>query len=570
MTSAVSSGIDGLIARGMAFADLRPRLAIVLVCLAALLPGFFTTPPLDRDESRYAQASRQMLETGDFVEIRYQDEARNKKPAGIYWMQTVTASLFGGAEAAPIWAYRIPSLLGAIGAALATFWVGGVLFNRRVALLGALLLGTSLLTVVEGHIAKTDAMLLFTVVLTMGVMARAYLSARRGEAKPGWGLTTLFWVSMGVGVLIKGPITPMICGLSFLALVLMDRDIKWGARLRPLTGILIMALIAAPWLLAIWIATDGAFFMEAVGNDMLGKVGSSQERHGGIPGYHLLLLSIMFFPASLFVWPALRQAWDDRRNDAVRFCIAWIIPTWLLFELTSTKLPHYVLPTYPALALLVASFVTGASAGAFPTWRKISIALFALVANLLAIASFVTPIVYGNGPVWWSLPLALLISFASFWVARAAWNAPDERTSLRGLVAGVLTMGIVFQITLPLLTDFGLSPMLAQAVERHMGPGDPATVSAGYTEPSLVFALGTDTVLIHPEAAAEHLAQTPGAVALVIGRMNERFLARAAELEMNVELREVVLGYNYSGGDRLEISVYRRTEAVGTNNEVSQ
>ena len=556
----VASPLNDLIARGMAFAEAAPRLVIVLVCLAVLLPGFFTMPPLDRDESRYAQASRQMLETGDFVEIRYQDVARNKKPAGIYWMQAATATLFGGAEAAPIWAYRIPSMLAAIGAALATFWVGGILFNRRIALLGALLLGTSLLSVVEGHIAKTDAMILFTVVIAMGVMAQAYLSAKRDEPRPGWGATTLFWIAIGLGILIKGPITPMICGLSFALLAAMDRDIKWGARLRPFTGIFIAAAIAAPWLIAIWIATDGAFFLEAVGTDMLGKVGSSQERHGGIPGYHLLLLSVMFFPASLFIWPALRQAWDDRRLDAVRFCIAWIVPTWILFEVTSTKLPHYVLPTYPALALLVACFATGASATAHPNWRKVSVALFVLVANLLAIASFVAPIFYGNGPIWWSLPFALLISLASFWVARAAWNAPDEIASFKGLIAGVLTMGIVFQITLPLLNDMTLSPRLAEAVARHQGPGDPAATSAGYTEPSLVFAIGTDTVLIRPEGAAEHLAATPGAVALVIGRMNDRFLARATELGINVEVREVVSGFNYSGGDPLDITVYRVVE----------
>jgi len=553
----VGSSLNQMIVRGLSFADAKPHLAIVLVCLLALLPGFFITPPLDRDESRYAQASRQMLETGDFVEIRYQETARNKKPAGIYWMQAASASLFGGAETAPIWAYRIPSLLGAIGAALATFWAGCILFTRREALIGALLLGTSLLTVVEGHIAKTDAMVLLTVVLCMGVMARAYLSARRGEPRPGWGATTIFWIAMGLGILIKGPITPMICALSFVALSIMDRDIKWGARLRPITGIFIAAVVAAPWLIAIWIATDGAFFLEAVGTDMLGKVGSSQERHGGIPGYHFLLLSLLFFPASLFVWPSLRKAWDQRTDYAVRFCIAWIVPTWIVFEVTSTKLPHYVLPVYPALALLVAHFVLSASANEFPRWRKTGVVLFVVAANLLAIASFVTPFFYGGGVIWWILAPSLLISFASFWVARAAWSNANELVLAKGLVTGVLTMGIVFQLILPQLTDLALSPRLADAVARHQGSGEPATASSGYTEPSLVFALGTDTMLGRPEASAEHLAATPGAVALIIGRMNDRFLARASELEMDVEVREIVHGFNYSGGDPLDISVYR-------------
>ncbi len=560
MAEAILGGGNGLLSKAWDFAEVRPKLAIVLVCLFAMLPGFFTTPPLDRDESRYAQASRQMMETGDFVEIRFQDVARNKKPAGIYWLQVASASLFGGAEHAPIWAYRIPSLIGAIGAALATWWAGVALFNRRIALLGALFTATCLGLVVEGHIAKTDAMLLLTVVLSQGAMARAYLSARRGEDRPGWGVTTLFWVAQGVGLLIKGPITPMVSLLTFLALGLMDRDIKWGARLRPLSGIVIAALVAAPWFIAIWIATDGAFFAEAVGNDMGGKLFSGQERHGGVPGYHLALLSLMFWPASLFVWPALHNAWVTRKGDAVRFCLAWIVPIWLVFEFTSTKLPHYVLPTYPALALLVAAFVFDTDHKAPALLRKIGVSIWVLITIVLAVAAFVAPAFFGDGLFWLVIPLVLLIAYGTIRVGLSAWKGPSAEASLKAIVVGVLAMGVVFQLTLPALTDLALSPRLAIAVAAHQGPGNPATVSAGFTEPSLVFALGTATVLTNPEAAAEHLAQTPGAVALIVERFNERFLARADELGLEVEVRELVEGFNYSGGDELVISVYRAVD----------
>ena len=148
-------------------------------------PSAVIAPParaLDRDEARFAQATRQMLETGDLVQIRYQDEARNKKPVGIYWLQAAavhTAEALGVRDArTTIAVYRLPSLLGAIGAVLATYWCALAFVSRRGAVLAALMMAASALLGVEARLAKTDAMLLFTVVAAMAVLARAYLVPR--------------------------------------------------------------------------------------------------------------------------------------------------------------------------------------------------------------------------------------------------------------------------------------------------------------------------------------------------------------------------------------------------------
>jgi 4-amino-4-deoxy-L-arabinose transferase-like glycosyltransferase len=120
---------------------------IAALALTAALPGLTRLPVTDRDEARYVQATRQMLETGDFVQIRVQDEPRNKKPIGIHWMQAAAAAaaepLTGDLNS--IWAYRIPSALGALIAVLATFWGGAALVGRRAAFLGACLLATTIL-----------------------------------------------------------------------------------------------------------------------------------------------------------------------------------------------------------------------------------------------------------------------------------------------------------------------------------------------------------------------------------------------------------------------------------------
>ena len=162
------------------------RAALFLLCcsLVLFLPGFFTVPPIDRDEARFAQATKQMVESGDFVDIRFQDDVRYKKPVGIYWMQAAvveTASALGLPRAeVRIWLYRIPSLIGAIGAVLLTYWAALAFGTRRAAALAALMMCSSVLLGAEARLAKTDAMLLLTVVAAMGAMARD-LAERAGQ-----------------------------------------------------------------------------------------------------------------------------------------------------------------------------------------------------------------------------------------------------------------------------------------------------------------------------------------------------------------------------------------------------
>src|SRR6185437_10636450 len=140
-------------------------IAFLMLCgLLLFLPGFFNIPPVDRDEARFAQATKQMVETSDFVDIRFQDDVRYKKPVGIYWLQAAvveTASALGLPRAPlRIWLYRIPSLVGAIGAVLLTYWTALAFVTRRGAVLAALIMCSSVLLSVEARLAKTDAMLL--------------------------------------------------------------------------------------------------------------------------------------------------------------------------------------------------------------------------------------------------------------------------------------------------------------------------------------------------------------------------------------------------------------------------
>src|ERR1700722_3428980 len=213
------------------------------------LPGFFNIPPIDRDEARFAQATKQMVESGDFVDIRFQDEVRYKKPVGIYWLQAAvveTAATLGLPRAQlRIWLYRVPSLIGAIGAVLLTYWTALAFVTRRAATFAALMICSCVVLSGEARLAKTDAMLLLTVIAAMGALARVYLSWQRGEdpAHPPWTWPAIFWTALACGVLLKGPLILMFAGLTVLTLAILDRDAAWLWRLRPVWGLTWMLVL---------------------------------------------------------------------------------------------------------------------------------------------------------------------------------------------------------------------------------------------------------------------------------------------------------------------------------------
>jgi 4-amino-4-deoxy-L-arabinose transferase-like glycosyltransferase len=306
-----------------------------------------------------------MLDTGDYVDIRFQDQQLNDKPVGIYWLQATAVKMgatLGVSDARKtIWVYRIPSLIGAVGSVLATYWCALGFVSRRAAVLAALMMAGSILLGVEARLAKTDAMLLLTVVFAMGALARIYLRSRESKAAPpDLGLPAIFWTAIALGVLIKGLPILMVAGLTVTTLSALDRSARWLLRLRPFLGIAWAALLVLPWLVAISMRIGDAFLLDSVGHDTLGKILNSQQGHGGPPGFYLVLFFLTFFPASMLAGlaaPAIVS--EARRQSGIRFLLAWLVPSWIVFELAVTKLPHYVLPLYPAIAILLAMAVEG-------------------------------------------------------------------------------------------------------------------------------------------------------------------------------------------------------------------
>ena len=529
----------------------RPRALLLAFCLLVWLPGLFTIPPTDRDESRFAQASKQMLETGDYVRIMNGTEPRNRKPIGVYWLQApfaATARAAGLATANPVWPYRIPSLLGAIAAVLATFEAGCVLAGRRVALLAAGMLAASVILTVETHLAKTDAALLGATTAAMAVLARAYLGRPLGR-----GAVLLFWLAMAAGILLKGPITPMVAAFTAVALVIADRRARWLLALRPAWGVPVLLAAVLPWFVAIGLATHGAFFSDAVGGDLGRKLASGDDAHGGPPGLHLLLLPLLAFPATLPVIAAIPGSWRTRREPAMRFLLAWTVPSWLLFEAVPTKLPHYTLPLYPAVFLMAAAMAVQV---ATPRWRAAGISLAAASAAVLGLGMAALPIAAG-GNVWLGGPAALAACLLG-WLA-----TQTSRPTLAIAAMPVLTMAML-GFELPRLHPLWLAPAVTQAVSAAglRGP----LVTAGFHEPSLMFLAGTGTELARDGGDAARLLADGAGAAIVASQDLAAFQAEAARLGLAVRPRGQMSGFNYSRGRRTTLTLFeplRRPSAEG-------
>ena len=560
----MSAAVEAQDASGSERIGWKAYLMLALMALALFLPGRARLPPVDRDEARYLQATRQMLVSHDFIDIRFQDKPRNLQPVGVYWLEAASASLFGGARA-PVWAYRLPSLVAAVLAVLLTARLGGMLFGRRAGVGAGLLLATCALLSFESRMAKIDACLLASVLTAQGALFKAYLGQVRGAGRLN---AAVFWAALAVGLLLKGPIVLIVSGTTALGLVLTERRAAWLKRLHAGWGVPLMLAIAAPWFVAIGIKTHGAFFDKAVRQNLLGKVGRGEQHHGQPPGYYLLLANLTFWPGALATVLAIPWTWRMRTTPQVRFLLCWVLPTWLMYEAVGTKLPHYVLPLYPALACLACGAATstdGWRPGVFgraaavtygALWLVISAALASAGAWLVwRYAHRIDPVAMGFGAVAFGACIATLVL-----VGRGARGA----ASGWAVVGAAVIYAGVYAYVLPGLQTIWIGPRLASLAGQVRPCPTSVLASTRFAEPSLVFLEQGETRLIDARSAADLIASDRTcAMAAVSVRQLPVFTARAGADDVALKVRGEVDGVSYSTGERLRLLLFTAGEAGG-------
>ncbi len=541
---------------------LAPLLAAV-IALVAGLPGLIFVPTLDRDEARFAQATAQMLESRDLVRISFLDQPREKKPAGIHWLQAVAVAAASSAEAREVWAYRLPSLLGAALAAAAVAWGAGAFWGRRGGLIAGAVLGCSMLLSTEAGIAKTDAVLCGAVALSIAALARLYAQWRAegspagpGQPKAPRGLTILFWAGIAVALMVKGPVGPLVVGLAGLALWAMDRRAGWARRLRWGWGLLLVAAVAAPWAMAITVATDGAFWGAAIGGDLAPKLTGGHESHGAPPGTHTLLAPVLLFPATFLLPAAVVVAIVGWREPGIRFALAWLVPTWLMFELLPTKLVHYTLPAYGALAMLVAA----ALSRPLGRWVRAAGALSSLLVGIAfaALVVFAAEEYGDRSDMPWVIAAAALAGMTGLAGAVALTGRSPRHWLTTTLGLGVLAHAAIVAGVAPRLDPLWPSRDVERALTAARVPTGEVALT-GYAEPSLVFALGSGTRLVTAAEAADLVAA--GRPAVVEAAQRPAFLAALAALEVTPQPAGELVGFNYSRGDPVRLTLYRGRRA---------
>lgn len=493
-------------------------LMLVLFALLTFLPAFATLPVTDRDEARFVQSSRQMVESGDLVDIRFQEEPRYKKPVGIYWLQAAAVSAVGE-DAAP-WVYRLPSLIGAVLAVLLVGVTGAPLFGRPAALFAAAVFAGGLVIGGEARIAKTDAVNLATILAAQAILARLYLGRTVGRDG-----VVAFWLAIALGILVKGPIGPMVPALTALALCALDRRGDW---LRPLwvpLPILAALVVVLPWFVAITLQSNGAFWLGSVGADLLPKIAAGQEGKGAPPGSYFVAAWLTFWPATPLLVLALPAIWRARHQAATRFCLAWAIPVWLVYEAIPTKLVHYTLPAYPALALLAVGHL---AQGIDLAGRVLRIA-----AGLAWVAGLVPALVLAGYALqqdnWTALAFTGVGIAAALVVGGLALRSLRQNASLRlaglaALAGAVLNAGLFTALPrIPALWPTEAAVALAGQITTAQGCTRPQLTGWGYDEPSLVWHGGRETRLF-PASASEDEVLRPAVCAVVV-RLREEGLS---------------------------------------------
>jgi 4-amino-4-deoxy-L-arabinose transferase-like glycosyltransferase len=490
-----------------------PRSAKFWKLLCLILPGaaavYFTgakrVPLWDRDEPWYAQCSREMLQTGDWVVPCWEGIWRQEKPPLIYWLQAATMGIAGStAEAA-----RFPSTIATLLTALLLGVVVRYYVGDRRALWSVFIFCTAGLVAASAKFCITDATMTFFVAVGQACLAVMYAAEKRGRATPWWA-APLFWISTGLAGLTKGP---QALGMHvFLMLVLLGLDVfqhqggvsnsaswrdavAWWRRLQPLIGVPILVAVVTPWLYLIHQRAPG--FVEGLLLKVKMHAGSSMEGHGQPPGFHMLLIFGTFFPWSVWLPTVVVTAYRWRQTPMIRFGIAAAAGPWLLMECVWTKLPFYVLPAFPALSFLTADTIVRVIRGQLGG-QKWSMVILGVVVWALAVLGIgaapwlvlkVTPV--SERPI---LGLTAFSGCALMYALIVLLRFAQHKVELASKVMGVgmaVCLIVLYFAVLPNLRALQLSERIAADLASIGGRGkDIPVATIGYDLPSLVFYQG--------------------------------------------------------------------------------
>jgi 4-amino-4-deoxy-L-arabinose transferase-like glycosyltransferase len=531
----------------------------LLVILGSYLLLGSRTTLWDRDEPRFARAAVEMLDSGNYMAITFNGETWPDKPVLTYWLMALAIRVLGPTELA----CRLFGILGTAVTCGVTFGIGRRLLGRQAGLWAMVILASTLQMLVIGAAATSDAILL---PFTIGAMA-VFAGTRQGGIRPahaiGIGLLT------GLAMLVKGPMGLM-PALAILTVLLLERK---EPTVRPASFALIAAsvviggVIFCAWAVPASAATEGEFLRVFIGRHVIGRALRPMEHHGGnfllyLP-YYIPVVIGGFFPWTLHLPGALSALARGRigGQSGRRLFLGWILPPFVAMSLAATKLPHYIVFIWPALALVVGGAIGAARAGVLTPrdrdWLRGGVWFFGPVAGAIGLGLMIGPwFVAVPGLRGWGAVGGLVVLAMAVLAIREHLADRVQRSAVI-LIVGMAAFQVPLQAgVLPALEQVKISPALARAVNTRTGPDVPVSAYK-YGEPTLNFYLGrTIEYLNSPEGVLEWTVR-PGPGILVIPR--DRLDQIREELgQLPVEELSAVKGFNYSKGKYVEMLVLLR------------
>jgi 4-amino-4-deoxy-L-arabinose transferase-like glycosyltransferase len=494
---------------------------IVLIGAGLNLPGLGNSDLWDMDEGLNAEAARQMVESGDWVVPTFNGELRSAKPVLLYWLQAAAYRVFGVNE----FAARLPSALAGIVALLLINDLGRRMFGAATGFLAAVIAASTILLCGLSHSATTDAVLLACTVLTFHTFWRG-----RSAADGRWLVPT--GMAAGLAVLAKGPVGVAMPGAVIVLFLAIERQLRrlWTRWL--ILGVLAFLLVAVPWYALVGWRTGGEFLRVFLLGENVGRFLSPMEGHKGPVVYHPLALFVGFAPWSVFLLPT---AWfavrgcriQSPERSAYRFLACWAGGYLVFFSLAATKLPNYLLPAYPPLAILTADLLDRWRRGDIrvPNWVwAYSLGSLVLVGvviggGLLVAGGLIGPSLMRGHPLeglgrWaWLGLIPVAGAVVGFWCLR--------RQARTGLVAGVSATSLLLVGTLAAVAgpavDREKAPraLVATAARSAVGT-DPRVGGYRYFQPSLVYYARRPVVRLMTEEAVVDFLARPGSAYLFL------------------------------------------------------
>ncbi len=529
-----------------------------VLAFGVLLPGTFGVSLVDRDEGWYAQVSREMLASGDWLMPRYLGEPWLAKPPLLYWCVAASFRVFGLHE----WAGRLVSVLAMVGVVCLTVTLAREMYDRRVAVCAGVTFITAGLPAVVGKMLLTDGLLL------LGIMAATVLLWRMATRGPTVLRAVGFWAAVGLAVLTKGPAVVLFVGAFGVGLLVCMRFAGGGGDTRghatgqttlsgqsarwfvsPVLWLTLPAaiVIAGPWYAYAARHAGGTLVSQFLGYEIVSRVAGTPHGHGGPPGYHLLVGLAGWLPWTVLVPGAVIEAWRARRDDrAARLLLVWAGLPWLVLELIHSKLPHYVLPCYVPLAVLLGRMWANGLDRETTRFQRFVLGEWAAVPLLLGVLLVAAGVVWRT-ETWCAAPVAagvpLLAGFAAVgwlvWQARlrAAWVAAVGTAWLFHFVLG---LGV-----LPTLEPYRLSRLVAQRVNAVSEPTT-EVLACGYDEPSMFFYLERPARVMRVETLPEVLRPAPRPRVVIAREEALRQAGVVPASDGGVWLR--IRGFNYVKG----------------------